>query len=79
MKFFKSNRWMSRTDALYYFDKNPPGITKLVGMVFKNGACGNFYNPCLIQNNSTLLQFKLNIGNKSIFDNKKATFWPKCL
>ena len=24
VKFIKSNRWMSRTDALYYFDKIPP-------------------------------------------------------
>ena len=26
MKFMKSNRWMSRTDVLYNFDKIPPLI-----------------------------------------------------
>ena len=36
MKFIKSNRWMSRTDALYNFDKIPPFTDRGRGRGVKN-------------------------------------------
>ena len=78
-KIFKSNRWMSRTDALYYFDKIPPRVgfwqlsrlrKQAFSFVWKQS--GHFYRNARIQRcnhcGETFLKFgKLRIHTGFLF------------